>query len=247
MKSRIFFFVFSLVILFSLDSCVSRKKVAYLQDLEETSQVILESKFEALISPSDELGIYITCNPSKLAEPYNSQSGIGYLVDVNGDINFPSLGKIHVSGMTRLELQDLLTRLLIQGGYLSNPIVTVRFQNFKIFFLGSEGGKAITITNERCTLLEALALAGDLSPYTRRDRIGVLREEDGRMSIHYVDPRSRDVFNNPYFMLRQNDFIITEARGLRYFQDEISFYTSWLSGITAITSLVTFILMLKRN
>lgn len=238
--------VISIVMLLGASSCVSKRNIVYLQDMEETSFVQLESRFEALVSPSDELSISVSCADPRLAEPYNMLNGNTYLVDVNGDINFPSLGKVRVSGMTRLELQDYLADRLANGGFLSDPIVTVRFENFKIFFLGADGGKAITITNERCTLFEALALAGDLNQYTRRDRIGVLREENGKMTLHYVDPRSKDVFNNPYFMLRQNDFIITESRISRYYLEDWSYWTSWLAGLTTLTSVVTLIVLLRK-
>lgn len=240
------FMVLSLAMMLIMSSCASKKKIVYLQDMEETSFVQLESMFEALVSPSDELSILVSCADPRLAEPFNLSHEGTYLVDVNGNINFPSLGKIKVSGKTRLELQDYLANRLVEGGFLSDPIVTVRFENFKIFFLGSEGGKSITITNERCTLFEALALAGDLSAITRRDRIGILREENGKMTLHYVDPRSKDVFNNPYFMLRQNDFIITEARGFNYWMSDFSYYSSWLAGLTAVTSILTVILLLRK-
>jgi Periplasmic protein involved in polysaccharide export len=149
-------------------SCVSPKKILYLQDMDNTTQVELENKYEAVISPYDELSILVTSNDDEkmLVEPFNlvnknsKTTDFGYLVDVNGIIQFPVLGDLHVAGMTRLQLQEFLRDKLVTERYLKSPVVVVRFMNFKIFFLGSDGGKAITISNERCTFLEALALSG---------------------------------------------------------------------------------------
>ena len=153
-------------------SCVTNKKVAYLQDMKHGTQIELENKFEAVISPYDELDVVISCFDSDLAKPFNiysaaqsavrsTQQDLAYLVDQNGDIELPVLGKIHAAGLTRLQLQEKIQNLLIAGGYISDPYVMARFRNFKVFFLGSNGGKAITVPNERCTFLEALALSGD--------------------------------------------------------------------------------------
>ena len=132
-------------------------------------------------------------------------------MDVNGNIEFPVLGELHVAGLTRLQLQDMITDQLKSNGYLSNPNVMVRFLNFKVFVLGTESGKVLNITEERCTFLEALAMAGGLDLYTRRDRIGVMREVNGKMVIHYLDPRSTEIFNDEFFLLQQNDIIFTEG------------------------------------
>lgn len=236
-----------------LSSCVTPKRVNYLQDLGQGSLIELENKFEARISSYDELDIYISCMNQDLARPFNlyGQNGVstnaynrgGYLVDVNGNIQMPVLGELHVAGLTRLKLQDTITALLIRGNYLDDPFVRVRFNNFKIFFLGADGGKSITINNERCTFLEALALSGDLSVYTRRDKIAVMREVDGKLLTRYLDPRSSSVFNDPFFMLQQNDFIITQSSNLGTTRSEISYWLNWVSMGVSVVSLVTSLLV----
>lgn len=234
-------------------SCVTPRKINYLQDMCHGSQIELENKFEATIAPYDELNIYVSCFDQKLAQPYNlySNNGIpyntngrqGYLVDVNGNIQFPVLGEIHVAGLTRLQLQDTLVNLLKQGNHLTDAYVMVRFNNFKIFFLGADGGKAITIQNERCTFLEALALSGDLSVYTNRSQIAVMREVNGEMTMRYLDPRSSKIFNDPYFMLQQNDFIITNASNLGTTRNEISYWMGWISSAISLSSLIVSLLV----
>lgn len=247
--------IWTIACLTSVSSCISPKKVLYLQDMDNTTQIELENKFEAVISPYDQLNIWVSCYDEDLSRPFNVMNGnntqnmnseysIGYLVDVNGNIDFPVLGRIHAAGMTRLQLQKKIKDMLEKGNYIQDPFVNVRFKNFKVFFLGANGGKSISIPNERCTFLEALALSGDLDIYTKRDKIAVLREEGGKMVMHYMDPRSSEIFNDPYFLLRQNDFIITEAIKSKYYRDEFTYWMSWLSLFTSIASIVTMIFVI---
>ena len=241
-------------------SCMTPRKLVYLQDMGQMSQIALENQIEAKIVPYDELDIIISCSDPEIAKPFNIRYSMGnsggysstggaytYLVDPNGNIELPILGVIHASGMTRLQLQDHIRNLLLVGNYISDPYVKVRFYNFKVFFLGADGGKAITISNERCTFLEALAMSGDISAYTRRDKIGVLREVDGKMTVRYLDPRSSDVFNDPYFLLQQNDMIITRSFGSKYWKDEMGFWTSWVSIGTSVASIATTTLLLVNT
>ncbi len=232
-------------------SCVTSKKVRYLRDMP-TYGVPLNDKFEATIVPYDELRIYVLGDGKneELVKPFNvlgTASGttgnrMGYLVDVDGNIEFPVLGELHVAGLTRLQLQDLITEQLKSNGYLSNPNVMVRFLNFRVFYLGTESGKVLNITEERCTFLEALAMAGGLDLYTRRDRIGVMREVNGKMVVHYLDPRSVEIFNDEFFLLQQNDIIFTEVATRRFLKES---YSNWQWIVSGITSVVSLYLLYK--
>lgn len=243
----------------ALTSCVTPSQVNYLQDMRHGGQIELENKFQAKICPYDELDIYVfgPSGEEELAKPFNiSSKNIGsggaqrgaYLVDVNGDIQFPVLGNIHVAGMTRLELQDDIKHRLESENLLNQAVIMVRFANFKIFFLGAEGGKSITITNERCTFLEALALCGDLSIYTSRNKIAVMREIDGKMVMRYLDPRSSSVFQDPFFMLQQNDFIITQNYNTSTTRQEArNFVSMWATtAMSTITLVLTLINLIKK-
>lgn len=241
-------------------SCVTNRKVAYLQDMKHGTQIELEDTFEAVISPYDELDVIVSCFDTELARPfnlrnttngadYNTTSSLAYLVDQYGNLELPILGRVHAAGLTRLELQEKVKNLLIAGGYISDPYVFVRFRNFKVFFLGANGGKAITVPNERCTFLEALALSGDMSVYTNRKKILVMREVDGKMVSRYLDPRSSKVFKDPFFMLQQNDFIITQNSSFRNFQQSYSQFGTILSIVSSVTTLTSayFAIMAYRN
>lgn len=229
-------------------SCVTNRKIAYLQDMKHATQIELENRFEAVISPYDELDIIVSSFDQELARPFNLRSsttntfsgtGLGYLVDQEGNIEIPVLGKIHAAGMTRLKLQDHIKNMLVAGGYINDPYVMVRFRNFKIFVLGSNGGKAITIPEERCTFLQALALAGDLNIYTDRTKIMVVREVDGAMVSRYLDPRSSKVFDDPFFMMQQNDFIITRNSAYRNFQQSWGMLGTVFSVFSTLTGLTS--------
>ena len=229
-------------------SCVTNRKIAYLQDMKHATQIELENRFEAVISPYDELDIIVSSFDQELARPFNLRSsttntfagnGLGYLVDQGGNIELPVLGKIHAAGMTRLKLQDHIKNMLVAGGYINDPYVMVRFRNFKIFVLGSNGGKAITIPEERCTFLQALALAGDLNIYTDRTKIMVVREVDGAMVSRYLDPRSSKVFDDPFFMMQQNDFIITRNSAYRNFQQSWGMLGTVFSVFSTLTGLTS--------
>jgi len=248
MKKKLLFFVIMTVLAFVSTSCVTSKKVRYLRDMPKDG-VPLNENFEATIAPYDELRIYVMHNgeDEKLLEPFNVmgdlgnntvvQQGYGYLVDVDGNIQFPNLGDLHVAGLTRLQLQDTICKRLKNEGYLNRPLVMVRFSNFKVFFLSSSGGKVITVDNERCTFLEALAMAGGIDYQTRRDRIGVMRNVDGKMVIHYLDPRSTSVFEDEFFLLQQNDIIFTEETHYGFLRENFTMWTTIISAITSLASL----------
>ena len=237
------------VTVLTLASCVTPRRVNYLQDMTHGSQIQLEDRFEARITPYDDLSIVVSsAQPNQeLVAPFNvvRDTKGGYLVDVDGNIDFPVLGKMHVAGLTRLQLQDTIIARLTRGGYLDDPFVVVRFNTFKIFFIGAGGGKVINVPNERCTFLEALALSGGLDNFTPRDRIAVMREVNGKMVMRYLDPRSSDVFNDPFFMLHQNDFIITDGVNGGTMRNEITFWTGMVSTILSMASLLTSIALYR--
>lgn len=255
MRKNKFVFLFLVGLAIVSSSCVSSRNVRYVRDMKDLKGVPLTGSLEAVVCPYDELSIVVLSSDDdeKMLEPFNqynrAAAGVsgnrGYLVDVNGNIEFPVLGEVYLEGLTRLQVRDTLESMLKSRQLLDNPQVDVRFLNFKIFLLGSQGGGCISIDNERCTFLEALALSGDLDLYTKRDRIGVLREVDGKMVIHYMDPRSSEVFNDPFFMLQQNDIIITEAMGYVYFKEFMGNVGVVLGSITTLTSIAALYISIR--
>ena len=249
--------VFLALAALSAASCVTTRRIAYLQDMKHETQIELEDEFEAIVAPYDELQVIISTFETDLARPFNIYSAaqgaiggsnnqnIGYLVDQYGNIELPVLGTFKAAGYTRLQLQEKIRQMLIDGNYLNDPYVMVRFKDFKIFFLGSDGGKAISIPNERCTFLEALALSGDLSVFTTRKKIMVMREVDGKMVSRFLDPRSSKVFNDPFFMLQQNDFIITRNTRYRNFQESFNQWSPFISIFSTGLSVASLVMMFQ--
>jgi polysaccharide export outer membrane protein len=215
----------------------------------------INEHLEATVAPYDELRINVMSNTGKddeLVRPFNSMQNMGagygsgnyyygYLVDGEGYIEFPVLGKIHVEGLTRLQVQDTIAAQLMRNGHLKDPLVVVRFLNFRVFFLTSSGGKVLNINNERCTFLEALAMAGGLDWYTRRDRIGVMREVDGKRIIHYLDPRSTAIFDDEFFLMQQNDIIFTEERPYKFFSNNLATIMGLISSALSIYTIYKMI------
>ncbi|HEY4290095.1 MAG TPA: polysaccharide biosynthesis/export family protein [Puia sp.] len=139
-----------------------------------------------------------------------SPSSPGYLVDESGSIQFQGLGNIHVEGLTKKELKDLLDSMLKK--YLTNPYYTIRFLNYRFTMLGEINKPGIfSIPGEHISLLEAMGLAGDLTFFGRRDNVLVIRENNGKREWARLDLTNPDVMSSPYFYLQQNDVVYVEA------------------------------------
>lgn len=243
-------YIFLLLGVILLSGCITPRRVDYLQDMTQGTQIQIEDRFEATIAPYDELNITImssTMDESELASPFNHSEMSVYLVDVDGNIDMPTLGKIRVAGMTRLQLQDELADRIRKEGFMSSPFVNVRFTNFKIFCLVGGKGQVLNVTNERCTFLEALAMMGGLDNFTQRDHIAVMREVNGRMVMRYLDPRSSDIFNDPFFLLQQNDFIIAPSYNAGTILSNLSLWTGLFSTVMSAASLVVSIMLLQSK
>ncbi|WCM42124.1 polysaccharide biosynthesis/export family protein [Flavobacterium sp. CBA20B-1] len=206
-----------------LTSCVSREKIAYYQNIEGTE--IVNKKFETKIKTDDLLMILVSAQDPIAVEPFNlttnlsvdpsNQAGGGqrqqqlYLVDDKGYIDFPTLGKIEVANKTKDEIvNNLQTKI---SKYVKNPIINLRIMNYKVTVQGEVKRPGThKINSERITLLEALALSGDLTNYGKRDNILVLREENGEVTSHRVDLTKADFINSDFYYLKQNDVVYVE-------------------------------------
>lgn len=247
----------SWVFLFS--ACNSTKEVVYLQDVVPLKQQDIERKYEVFIHEDDLLSIMVNSKDPELALPFNmplityqigsessgQQRVLGYLVDTNGDIDFPILGKLHVAGLSRLELRDLIKEKLISGDYIKDPVVTVQFLNYKVSVMGEVARPgSFTITGDRITLLEALSMAGDLTIYGRRDRVAVIREENGKRTILFHDLRSSDIFTSPCYYLQQNDIVYVEPNKAKAGQRDINQNNSvsvWLSAVSVLAAVASLL------
>lgn len=243
--------LFALVIL--LGACRSSKKIIYLQDVEQQMEQQIAQEFEVKIHKDDLLSIVVNSTNPELAVPFNQPvvshqiggnaygqaSLLGYLVDKNGEIDFPILGKVFVEGMSRNQLRDYIKERIIAENYIKDPIVSVKFLNFKVSVIGEvQRPGSFTISGDRITLLEALSMAGDLTIYGKRDRVAVIREEGGERKILFHDLRTSDVFQSPYYYLQQNDIVYVEPNKRKAQQTDINQNFS-IGTLISIVSMLT--------
>jgi polysaccharide export outer membrane protein len=221
---RILFYLFSLNLFFFI-SCTPTKKVLYFNDLPDTTTAILgkaQTDFEATIQKNDQLWITIGgSNPMDLG-PLNSANGtggnsnsvnsgtaIGYLVEADGTIKIPFVGKVKLAGLTRLQAEATLSELF--KDYTKNPVVNVRFLNYNFSVLGEVNNKGrFSMISERTTILDAISIAGDLTDLARRENVLIIREENGQRKFARVNLLSKSIFSSPYFYLKTNDVVYVE-------------------------------------
>ncbi|MBF9252533.1 polysaccharide biosynthesis/export family protein [Pontibacter sp. 172403-2] len=215
-------------------SCTSPKNLAYFSDLPENSTYSekITNETEPKIQPDDLLSITVTSlnpeanalfNKGVLLSGNNSASGSnrisdeGYLVNSDGEIEFPVLGKVKLGGLTKEEARTKLVKEL--NKYLKDPAVNIRFLNFRVTVIGEVNDPAtFTIPSEKINILEALGLAGDMTLYGKRENVLLIREENGIRKMTRINLNSKDAFNSPYFYLQQNDVVYVEPNKVRQVQ-----------------------------
>ena len=240
------------------------KEVLYLQDISLIKEEAIDKSYEVIIHKDDLLAIIVNSKDPELALPFNmplvsyqiggqnvsQQRLVGYLVNQDGNIDFPILGEIHVEGLTRMQVTELIKKRLIEEELIKDPIVTVQFLNFKVSVIGEVGRPGtFDISGDRITLLEALSMAGDLTIYGRRDRVAVIREKDGKRSILYHDLRSSDIFQSPCYYLQQNDIVYVEPNNAKTGQSRINSNNSvgvWLSGVSVLASITSLLVTMFK-
>ena len=250
----------------SFSSCVSHQELINFNDAQlnfDSPENILNA-IELKIQPEDLLRITVHSYDPIAAAPFNieqeGQGGMnmnqmqgqggsnsmelfmGYFVDKEGFIDFPTLGRVEVSGLT-LDQAKFKIYNLIQP-YLKDAVVNIRFLNFKVTILGEVNGPGTRrLTNKRVTLLEALGMAGDLTDYANRTNILIIREKEDSREYARLNLQNADIFTSPYFYLQQNDVIYVEPHQARVatvadpVQRFISYTTAGLSIITLIIAL----------
>ncbi|MEG1839394.1 MAG: polysaccharide biosynthesis/export family protein, partial [Bacteroidaceae bacterium] len=171
-----------------------------------------------------------------------------YLVDNNGNIMFPILGELHLGGLTKSEAEAYIINRL-KPSFKEAPIVNVRLVNYKISVLGEvQNPNTFTVANEKINIFEALALAGDMTIYGKREKVKLLREDsEGRKNIVELDLNRSDVVNSPYFYLQQNDVVYVEPNKAKARNADIGQATSlMLSGTSILISVASLIVNIVR-
>jgi polysaccharide export outer membrane protein len=241
-------------------SCKPRKELVYYQNIDSLVSTEKLNSYEIKIQPDDLLMIIVSAEDAESALPFNltsvsvpsaiGLSNIGvqqsiqtYLVDSNGVITFPVLGKLPVGGLTRSELLQMLeTRI---SKYIKNPIINIRRMNFKVSVQGEVAlPGTYTINSDRVTLIEAISMAKDLTIYGKRDNILIIREVNGVKSYNRVDITKADFINSPFYYLAQNDVVYVEPNKVRINGAAVGTNTSVIISVTSL--LITLITLIYK-
>ena len=245
-----------------LTSCTSYKQVPYIQNSRDVDLAASKTLFDARIMPKDMLLINViypedqtaadVFNLSKLLTNTStsntqnfSQQAQSYLVTNEGTIDFPLLGELKVTGMTKGELENYIAGL-IQGRYLKNrPIVNVSMSNYKVAVLGEVNSPGVkTVTNGKVNIFEAIAMAGDLSIYGKRQDVKLIREDQyGEKSIVELDLTDANIINSPYYQLQQNDIVYVTPNKVKTKSADLGAgFTIWFTCISMIITITNFII-----
>ena len=249
------FKLLALIGLILVSSCTSYKQVPYLQNSREIDTTIVTELYDARIQPKDMLTITVSSENHEAAIPFNltvattasantrstySQPVLQtYLVDNDGYIEFPTIGQLHISGLTKTETESLI-KSKIKSHFSSDPIVNVRFTNYKISVLGEVARpNTYTISNEKVNLFEALAMAGDLTIDGNRD-ITLIREKNGQREVARLDLRDKDIINSPYYYLQQNDviYVTPSERKINTRSEEMQTLGFAMSGVGLLAAII---------
>ena len=261
---------FFLIVLlaFVMTGCQSYKKVPYFQNVEVVNEVEQQEKlYDAKIMPKDLLTIVVSCTNPELAIPFNltvaSNAGIAvstssyvttqpvlqpYLVDNEGKINFPVLGELKLGGLTKKQAEQMIVDKL-KLYITETPIVTVRMVNYKISVIGEVTRPGtFTISNEKVNLLEALAMAGDMTVYGLRDNVKLIREDaNGKQQIVTLDLNKAETILSPYYWLQQNDIIYVTPNKAKARNSDIGSSTSlWFSATSILISIASLLYNILR-
>ncbi len=268
MKRKLSIFLLPLVALMilSLSSCMSTRKIVYMQGADTVyavPQAIVQA-FELEIQPDDELAISVATKNGELVAPFNNNTLIGsgtgesrnvgsntsnttsrmayFLVDKEGNIEFPVFGTLNTKGKTCKQFARELQDRFVSEGYIKDAIVNVKVMSFKVTVLGDVKTPGTqTFSGERLTLLEALGKAGDMNSSAQRESVLVVREENGKRVTYSIDIRDTEqLFNSPAYYLQQNDVVYVQPNKSVRVKGSTG-YTLFQIGSTAVSMIVSIV------
>lgn len=265
MKKSLNLFLVSTIFLLVV-GCGSSRNVAYLQNSEAVINSMSQHLYDAKIMPKDVLNITVSASDDVAAAPFNlsiptiyspgqhfnnsQQTLQSYIVDNDGNIVFPLVGSIHLSGLTKNEAEQLIhDKIKPYMNEAENPIVTVRMINYKISVIGEVNRPGMfTVANEKISIFEALAQAGDLTIYGVRDRVKLIREDStGMKDIHILNLNDANIINSPYYYLQQNDVIYVEPNKVKSQNSSIGPVTSLALSVTGVlVSIATLVVSVLK-
>lgn len=253
-------------------SCASQQKITYMEGIDNLPAELFSQESKAVeptAMPGDLIQIIVSGRNVEAVKPYNKSTYIKdiagnassstsernnsieyYLVDNDGNIEFPVIGALHIAGLDKAGIQDLVISKLYPNHLIEKPAVEVRFRNFQVTMLGEVGKNGIiTSNNERFNILEAIAMAGDLTIKGKRDNVMLIRtEKDGSRSIHRINLNDKNLMRSPYFNLQQNDMVYVEPNSSKQrsaWQMPVGL-TVGLSTLGSLLSIATLVITLTK-
>lgn len=268
MKSKRYLLFAALCLALLLSSCTAVKDITYFQNRVVNHPEKIDRHAGIVIQPKDMMSIVVSSKNPELVAMFNlpvvsyqagsevvtsgyNQRLMGYVVDNDGYIDFPVLGKLHVSGLTRWELSEKIKKRLLNEELLADAVVTVEFMNFKVSVIGEVNAPGTyTIEGDKVTILQAISLARDLTIFGLRENVSVIRERNGERVIYQINLCDVSLFDSPAYYLQQNDIVYVEPSEIRARQsttdDKALRMTSILvssgSLLVSIATLITSIL-----
>lgn len=242
--------------------CSSMRHYTYFQNIDTLDLSSSKGLPDVKIMPKDELTIIVKTTNPEAAEPFNlfgQNSGLttgsnnnnikGYLVDNDGDINFPVIGKVHVGGLTKTECEDLIKERI--APYLAkteNPVVICRMSSFHVTLIGETGSKVIEVPTEKINIIDALAEGGDLGLYGKRTNVLLVREDaTGEKHIHRYNMNDGRIFTDPYYYLQQNDIVYVQPTKQKSVQSSMGSWTTlWVTVLGWMTSVASIVLAIVK-
>lgn len=251
-------------------SCSAVQRTVYLQDVTDGGEVIVAEESQIRIKPFDRLTVVVTSKDSELVAPFNvmtsynslSNSPIGQTtvsssqglqvrtVDKDGNLYMPIIGAVPCLGKTRSEVADDIARRIIDGGYVSDAAVNIQFVDMKIFVLGEVARPGqFDVTRDQITILEALAMAGDMTIYGNRANVTVVRKQDSATRTYVVNMLDTSCFSSPAYYLEQGDVVYVQPKRQRAATGEInqnrnfwiSIASTLLSAVSIVVSILNFV------
>lgn len=236
-NNKMFVAVISIIVLF-FTSCKTKEDIVYFQNAKNFETIVDTDTFQAKLKVGDMLTIYVSTLDLTVTQPYNVviQTGttgelIQYVIDFEGNIDFPVLGKVKLLGLTIEEAKELFKKKFEEGQLLKDPVIIINFTNFRVTVAGAVNNPGVySVSGERISILEALGLAGDLEIKARRDNVLVVRDFNGSKTYTRVDLTNKEIFNSPVYYLTQNDYVYVEPNNSAI---------SSASGDTRINTIIT--------
>lgn len=253
MKTCLKWLVMASFLTLILYSCATPKKLGYLMDMEYGTDYPAAPSPELVVQVDDQLGVNISCEDPRLVAPFNliaegaeSTSLHTYLVNREGNIDFPVLGSLPVAGKTLKEVKELITNKIQEMGLIRNPVVLVTLENFFITVIGNAGNQVLPVKGNSINLLQVLAQSAPIDMNTKIKDVMVIRTENGMRKSYSVNLKSKDLFNSPVYYLKQNDVVYFKPQGTKLTTTGETVMTFVTSSLT-LASIITNILLWSRR